>query len=63
MELIQDVVRRGRFARHRRVAVRLDNEDIEVIAERAAHRVVQLLKQARPGACQLLDAKELALAT
>jgi hypothetical protein len=38
----------------------LDHEDIEAIAERAAHRVVQLLERSGPGAYQLLDAKELA---
>jgi hypothetical protein len=40
----------------------LDHEDIEAIAERAAHRVVQLLEQPSPGAYQLLDPKELAAA-
>ena len=38
----------------------LDHEDIEAIAEHAAHRVVQLLGQPTPGAYQLLDPKELA---
>lgn len=38
----------------------LDRKDIEAIAERAAHRVVQLLKWPSPGAYQLLDPKELA---
>jgi len=38
----------------------LDHEDIEAIAERAAHRVVQLLERPSPGARQLLDPKELA---
>ncbi len=40
----------------------LDHEDIDAIAERAAHRVVQLLEQPAPGAYQLLDPKELARA-
>ncbi len=40
----------------------LDHEDIDAIAERAAHRVVQLLEQPGPGAYQLLDPKELARA-
>lgn len=38
----------------------LDHEDIEAIAERAAHRVVQLLERPSPGANQLLDPKVLA---
>jgi hypothetical protein len=38
----------------------LDREDIDAIAERAAHRVVQLLERGGPGAFELLDAKELA---
>jgi hypothetical protein len=38
----------------------LDREDIDAIAERAAHRVVQLLERDGPGAFELLDAKELA---
>ena len=38
----------------------LDYEDIEAIAEHAAHRVVQLLEQPGPGAYKLLDPKELA---
>jgi hypothetical protein len=38
----------------------LDHEDIEAIAERAAHRVVQLLDHPGPRAHQLLDPKELA---
>jgi hypothetical protein len=42
--------------------VTLDHEDIEAIAERAAHRVVQLLERPSPGAHQLLDPKELARA-
>lgn len=40
----------------------LDHEDIEAIAERAAHHVVQLLERPSPGAYQLLDPKELAAA-
>jgi hypothetical protein len=40
----------------------LDHEDIEAIAECAAHRVVQLLGQPTYGAYQLLDPKELASA-
>ena len=40
----------------------LDHEDIEAIAERAAHRVVQLLARPSPGTYQLLDPKELAAA-
>jgi hypothetical protein len=41
----------------------LDPEDIEAIADRAAHRVVQLLEHdSGPGAHQLLDPKELARA-
>jgi hypothetical protein len=44
------------------MAVTLDDEDIDVIAERAAHRVVQLLAPPGPGAYQLLDPKELARA-
>jgi hypothetical protein len=38
----------------------LDHEDIDAIAERAAHRVMQILDQPIPGAYQLLDPKELA---
>ena len=33
----------------------LDHEDIDAIAERAAHRVVQLLERPGPGTYQLLD--------
>ncbi len=40
----------------------LDHEDIEAIAERAAHRVVQLLERPGPGAFQLLEPKQLARA-
>ena len=40
----------------------LDHEDIEAIAERAAHRVVQLLERPGPGAFQLLEPKQLAAA-
>jgi len=40
--------------------VTLDHEDIEAIAERAAHRVVQLLERPGPGAYQLLEPKALA---
>jgi hypothetical protein len=40
----------------------LDGEDIEAIAERAAHRVVQLLERSGPGAFQLLEPKQLASA-
>jgi hypothetical protein len=40
--------------------VTLDHEDIEAIAERAAHHVVQLLHNSSRGAHQLLDPKELA---
>ena len=40
----------------------LDHEDIEVIAERAAHLVVQLLRQPSPGAYRLLNPEELARA-
>ena len=40
----------------------LDHEDIDAIAERAAHRVVQLLERPSPGAYQLLDPKKLAAA-
>jgi len=38
----------------------LDSEDIEAIAERAAHRVVQMLDRPGERAHQLLEAKELA---
>ncbi len=38
----------------------LDHEDIEAIAERAAHRVVQMLDRPGRPAHQILDAKELA---
>jgi hypothetical protein len=40
----------------------LDGDDIDAIAERAAHRVVQLLERPGPGAYQLLDPKNLAMA-
>jgi hypothetical protein len=40
----------------------LDHEDIEAIAERAAHRVVQLLQRPGPGPFQLLEPKQLARA-
>jgi hypothetical protein len=40
----------------------LDGDDIDAIAERAAHRVVQLLERPGPGAYQLLDPKHLAIA-
>ncbi len=40
----------------------LDHEDIEAIAERAAHRVVQLLERPGPGAFALLEPKQLAAA-
>jgi hypothetical protein len=40
----------------------LDDEDIEAIVERAAHRVVELLDQRRPGPYQLLEPKQLATA-
>jgi hypothetical protein len=40
----------------------LDHEDIEAIAERAAHRVVQLLQRPGPGPFQLLEPKQLAAA-
>ena len=40
----------------------LDHEDIEAIAERAAHRVVQLLEWPGPGAFALLEPKQLAAA-
>jgi hypothetical protein len=40
----------------------LDHEDIEAIAERAAHRIVQLLERPGPGAFQLLEPKQLAAA-
>ncbi len=40
----------------------LDDEDIEAIAERAAHRVVQLLDRPGPGTFQLLEPKQLARA-
>jgi hypothetical protein len=40
----------------------LDHEDIEAIADRAAHRVVQLLERTGPGAFQLLEPKQLATA-
>jgi len=42
--------------------VTLDHEDIAAIAERAAHRVVQLLERPAPGPYQLLDPKALATA-
>jgi hypothetical protein len=42
--------------------VTLDHEDIDAIAERAAHRVVQLLGQPSGGPHQLLAPKELARA-
>lgn len=38
----------------------LDSEDIEAIAERAAHRVVQMLDRPSERTHQLLEAKELA---
>jgi hypothetical protein len=38
----------------------LDSEDIEAIAERAAHRVVQMLDHPSERTHQLLEAKELA---
>jgi hypothetical protein len=38
----------------------LNSEDIEAIAERAAHRVVQMLERPHERARQLLEAKELA---
>ena len=38
----------------------LDHEDIEAIAERAAHRVVQLLDRPERGLYELLDPKALA---
>jgi hypothetical protein len=40
--------------------VTLDHEDIEAIAERAAHRVVQMLDRPKPRTDQFLDPKELA---
>lgn len=40
----------------------LDHEDIEAIAELAAHRVVQLLERPAPGPFQLLEPKQLAAA-
>ncbi|HEX4189331.1 MAG TPA: hypothetical protein VHY83_15700 [Solirubrobacteraceae bacterium] len=40
----------------------LDHDDIEAIAERAAHRVVQLLQQPAAGVFELLEPKELARA-
>ncbi len=40
----------------------LDHEDIEAIAERAAHRVVQLLERPGAGVFQLLEPKQLAQA-
>jgi hypothetical protein len=40
----------------------LDNEDIETIAKRAAHHVVDLLKRPGAGIHQLLNPKELASA-
>jgi len=40
----------------------LEHADIEAIAERAAHRVLQLLREPGPGPFQLLAPKELALA-
>jgi hypothetical protein len=42
--------------------VTLDREDIEAIAVRAAHHVVQLLERPGPGAFQLLEPKQLAAA-
>ena len=36
----------------------LDHEDIEAIAERAAHRVVQMLDRPGQPAHQLLEAKD-----
>jgi len=44
------------------VAVTLDHDDIDAIAERAARRVVQLLQRPGAGAYQLLDPKALAVA-
>jgi hypothetical protein len=44
------------------VAVTLDHDDIEAIAERAARRVVQLLERPGAGVYQLLDPKDLAVA-
>jgi hypothetical protein len=44
------------------VAVTLDHDDIEAIAERAARRVVQLLQRPGAGVYQLLDPKDLAVA-
>lgn len=38
----------------------LDSEDIEAIAERAAHRVVQMLERPRERNPEFLEAKELA---
>jgi hypothetical protein len=38
----------------------LDSDDIEAIAERAAHRVVQMLDRPTAGGYQLLEPKELA---
>jgi hypothetical protein len=46
----------------REVVVTLDSDDIDAIAERAAHRVVQLLERQRPGAYELLEPKDLARA-
>jgi hypothetical protein len=40
--------------------VLLAPDDIEAIAERAAHRVIQLLERRGPGAFQLLEPKQLA---
>lgn len=40
----------------------LDHEDIEAVAERAAHRVVQLLERPSAGVFQLLEPKQLAQA-
>ncbi len=50
----------SRLPPHGRRRVTLDPDDIEVIAERAAQRVAQLLE--RPSAFQLLEPKQLASA-
>jgi hypothetical protein len=42
--------------------VTLDSDDIDAIAERAAHRVVQLLERQSPGVYELLEPKDLAKA-
>ncbi len=42
------------------VLMPLDSDDIEAIAERAAHRVVQLFDRPGQGAHELLDSKALA---